>query len=144
MRKESMTDTIPFSTWAICYVATLLVFLVVDLLWLSVFAKSFYAGQLGSLMAENVRWGAAILFYSLYIVGILIFASQHALSGGSLAKAALYGGLFGFFCYATYDMTNLATLEGWPIKMVFVDIVWGTVLTATCAIGGVWLTRLVT
>lgn len=144
LRKQIMTDTIPLSTWIIAYVATLIVFLVVDLLWLGVFAKEFYAGQLGSLMAENVRWGAALLFYSLYIIGILIFAGQHGLSGGSLIKTAIYGGLFGFFCYATYDMTNLATLEGWPIRMVFVDIIWGTILTATCAVGGVWLTRLVT
>ncbi|MGJ8559710.1 MAG: DUF2177 family protein [Litorimonas sp.] len=139
-----MTQTIPLSTWLICYAATLFVFLIVDLLWLGLVAKDFYAGQLGSLMAENVRWGVAICFYALYIVGILIFASHHGLSGGSIGKAALYGAMFGFFCYATYDLTNLATLEGWPVKMVVVDIVWGTGLTATCAAGGVWITRLVT
>ena len=139
-----MTHTIPMSTWLIAYAATLFVFLVVDLLWLGLVAKDFYAGQLGSLMAENVRWGVALVFYALYIVGILIFASQHSLSGGSIGKAALYGAMFGFFCYATYDLTNLATLEGWPVKMVAVDIVWGTVLTATCAAGGVWITRLIT
>lgn len=139
-----MTDTIPLSTWLICYVATLFVFLVIDLLWLGLFAKDFYAGQLGSLMAENVRWGVAIVFYALYIIGILFFASTHGLSGGSIGKAALYGAMFGFFCYATYDLTNLATLEDWPTKMVFVDIIWGTALTAACAAGGVWITKLVT
>lgn len=142
-RKQTMTDTIPMTTWIIAYFATLFVFFAIDMLWLGLVAKDFYAGQLGSLMAENVRWGVAILFYALYILGILIFASHHGLSGGSLGKAALYGALFGFFCYATYDMTNLATLQGWPVKMVIVDIVWGTVLTALCALGGVWLTRLV-
>lgn len=137
-----MTD-ITLSTWVICYIATLLVFFAIDIAWLGLVAKDFYAGQLGSLMAENVRWGVALLFYASYIVGILIFASHHGLTDGNLLKTALYGGLFGFFCYATYDMTNLATLEGWPVKMVIVDIVWGTVLTASCAVGGVWLTRLV-
>lgn len=143
-RIYGMTETIPLSTWLICYVATLFVFFAIDMVWLGVVAKPFYAGQLGSLMAENIRWGVAVGFYALYIVGILIFASHHGLSGGSLGRAALYGALFGFFCYATYDLTNLATLEGWPIKMVLVDIVWGTVLTASCAVGGVWITRLIT
>lgn len=136
-----MDSAISPSTWIIAYFATLAVFLVVDLLWLGVFAKNFYANQLGDLMTENVRWGGAILFYTAYIAGILIFASVHGLSGGSLFKVAIYGALFGFFCYATYDMTNLATLKGWPVKMVVVDIIWGTVLTAICAIGGVWITR---
>jgi len=139
-----MTQTISLSTWLIAYAATFFVFIVVDLAWLGLVAKDFYAGQLGSLMAKNVRWGVAAAFYAVYIIGILIFASHHGLSGGSIGKAAIYGALFGFFCYATYDLTNLATLEGWPTKMVIVDIIWGTVLTATCAAGGVWLTRLVT
>ena len=137
-----MSD-ITLSTWVICYVATLLVFFAIDIAWLGLVAKDFYAGQLGSLMAEKVRWGVALAFYASYIVGILIFASHHGLADGNLLKTPVYGGLFGFFCYATYDMTNLATLEGWPVKMVVVDILWGTVLTASCAVGGVWLTRLV-
>ena len=137
-----MSDIALF-TWVICYIATLLIFFAIDIAWLGLVAKDFYGNQLGSLMAENVRWGVATLFYASYIVGILIFASHYGLAGESLAKTALYGALFGFFCYATYDMTNLATLEGWPVKMVVVDIIWGTVLTASCAVGGVWLTRMV-
>lgn len=142
---QIMFDTISLTTWIICYIATLLVFFAIDMAWLGFVAKDFYAGQLGDLMADNVKWAVAVGFYALYILGILIFASHHGLgSEGSIAKAALFGGLFGFFCYATYDLTNLATLDGWPPKMVVVDIIWGTVLTASCAVGGVWLTRMVT
>lgn len=140
-----MTDTISLSTWIICYIATLVVFFAIDIAWLGLVAKDFYGNQLGSLMSEDVRWGVAVGFYAVYIIGILIFASSHGFRpDGSLSKAALFGALFGFFCYATYDLTNLATLEDWPVKMVVIDIIWGTVLTALCAVGGVWITRFFT
>lgn len=113
------------------------------MVWLAAIAKSFYANQLGDLMAESPRWGVAIAFYLVYIVGIVFFASRYGLADGSVIKAAAYGAAFGFFCYATYDLTNLATLKGWPAKMVAVDIVWGTFLTGSCAAIGVWGTQLI-
>ena len=144
-----MTTSLPLSTLLICYGFTVLAFFVIDMVWLAGVAKSFYAGQLGDMMRSPPNWGVAIGFYLIYIVGIVFFASRFGLSvseGGaaSIKVAALYGAAFGFFCYATYDLTNLATLKGWPPKMVVVDIIWGTILTGSCAAIGVWLTQLVT
>ncbi len=110
------------------YAATVPVFFIIDMLWLGVVAKDFYRESLKHLMRPSVNWVAVIGFYLMFIVGILIFAVVPALRRESLAGAFLYGGLFGFFTYATYDLTNLATLVDWPLKMTFVDIVWGTVL----------------
>lgn len=118
------------------YLGTAAVFLLVDLLWLGVVARGLYRRHLGHLLAEEVNWGAAIVFYLLFVVGILVFAVLPAVERGSAVRAALMGGLFGFFAYATYELTNLATLEGWPPGIVFVDIVWGTVLTAAVALAG--------
>ncbi len=141
-------STLPFSTLLICYGFTVLAFFVIDMVWLAGVAKSFYASQLGDMMRSPPKWGVAIAFYLIYIVGIVFFASRFGLAssdglGGSIKTAALYGAAFGFFCYATYDLTNLATLKGWPPKMVVVDIIWGTILTGSCAAIGVWLTQLV-
>ncbi len=106
-------------------------------------AKAFYQEDLAQFLSPNVNWSAALLFYLLYIAGILIFAVVPALEKESLGRAALLGGLFGFFTYATYDLTNLATLEDWPLKVVVVDIAWGMVLcavVATCSfLIGRWL-----
>lgn len=130
--------------YIIAYAATLIVFFIIDMAWLAGVAKDFYSQQLEGLMGRP-RWGVAILFYCMYVGGIVFFAVKPGLeSGGSLMQAALTGALFGFFCYATYDLTNLATLKGWPEKMVYVDIVWGTILTGTCALAGTWVTRLLT
>ncbi len=125
------------------YLLTIPVFFAVDLLWLGVVAKNFYQNNLAHLLSPDVNWPAAFLFYFMYIVGIILFAVKPGLDAGSLAKAALWGALFGFFTYATYDLTNLATLRDWPIKVVAVDIAWGTVLCTLVASGsyliGRWL-----
>ncbi len=113
------------------YLLTAPVFFAIDLVWLGYVARDFYQDQLGSLLSPTVNWPAAFAFYLLYIVGIMIFAVAPALEKGSLVRAVVLGGLFGFFTYATYDLTNLATLRGWPAKVVLVDIVWGVVLCAT-------------
>ena len=115
------------------YALTVPVFFAIDMLWLGYLAKGFYQQNLAEFLSPKVNWSAALLFYLLYIAGILIFAVVPALEKDSLARAALLGGLFGFFTYATYDLTNLATLEGWPLKVVVVDIAWGTVLCAVVA-----------
>lgn len=92
-------------------------------------------------MAEQVNWTAAIVFYLLFIIGIFIFAILPAVEKESFKHALIYGALFGFFTYATYDLTNLATLKDWPVKIVFIDILWGSVLTASVSVSGYYITK---
>jgi len=115
------------------YLLTIPVFFAIDLLWLGLVARDFYQKSLAHLLSPDVNWPAAFFFYGLYIVGILLFAVKPALDGQALSKAIIWGGLFGFFTYATYDLTNLATLRDWPLKVVVVDVIWGTVLCASVA-----------
>jgi len=110
------------------YLLTIPVFFAVDLLWLGVLAKNFYQNSLSHLLSPAVNWPAALLFYLMYIIGIIVFAVRPGLEEASLTRAAAWGALFGFFTYATYDLTNLATLRDWPLRVVFVDIAWGTLL----------------
>ncbi len=116
------------------YLLTAVVFFGIDLLWLGIVAKDFYRKSLSHLMSSEVNWAAAFSFYGMYIVGIIIFAVRPALEEGSLKKALVWGALFGFFTYATYDLTNLATLKNWPLKIVIVDIAWGTFLCSSVAL----------
>lgn len=97
------------------YLLTAGVFFALDMLWLGLVAKNFYQRHLGHLLSERVNWAAAIIFYLLFIVGIFIFCIVPAAEKGSLGRALLLGALFGFFTYATYDLTNLATLKQWPM-----------------------------
>lgn len=115
------------------YIIATPIFFVIDLLWLGVIARPIYKKYLGHLMAENVKWGAAIIFYLLFIAGLVIFAIVPALEKGSPWYAVMYGGLFGFFAYMTYELTNYAVLKDWPLGIVWIDIVWGTVLGALVA-----------
>jgi uncharacterized membrane protein len=110
------------------YLTALGVFFAIDLVWLGFIAKNFYAKQIGFLMKADVNWLAAILFYLLFVVGLVIFVINPALSDKSLSKALLLGGLLGLITYATYDLTNLATIKNWPIAVTIVDLIWGTVL----------------
>lgn len=112
------------------YALTVPVFFAVDIIWLGVVAKGFYRRQLGFILSDEVNWSAAVFFYLLYIAGIIIFAVRPAVTGSSLATAAYMGALFGFFTYATYDLTNLATIRDWPLTIVVVDMAWGTALCA--------------
>ena len=112
---------------------TVPVFFAIDMLWLGYLARNFYKSQLHHLLSPKVNWPAAFLFYFIYIAGILFFAVRPGLATQSLGVACLYGALFGFFTYATYDLTNLATLPNWPIKVVLVDIAWGTLLCTLVA-----------
>ena len=114
------------------YLATVPVFLAIDMLWLGVVAKGFYQEKLVNFLGP-VNWVAAISFYLIFIVGILIFAVSPALESQSLMKAVVLGTLFGFFAYATYDLTNLATLNDWPLSVTIVDMVWGAVLSGSVA-----------
>lgn len=123
------------------YLLTIPVFFAIDLLWLGVVAKNFYGQKLAHLLAPAVNWPAALLFYGIYIAGILLFAVKPALVGQSWSIAAIWGGLFGFFTYATYDLTNLATLRDWPLQVVVVDIAWGTLLCTLVATASYFLGR---
>ena len=125
------------------YMLTIPIFFVVDLLWLGVIAKNLYQKNLAHLLSPVVNWPAAIVFYLIYIAGIILFAVKPGLDEQSLSKTVIWAALFGFFTYATYDLTNLATLRDWPIKVVVIDIIWGTVLCTLVSIGsyqiGRWL-----
>lgn len=110
------------------YLIALVVFLVIDLIWLGLIAKNLYAKQLGHLMSQNVNWVAAIVFYLLFIVGLVFFVIQPAVAKDSWSYALLVGMLFGLITYATYDLTNLATLKDWPISITIIDLIWGSSL----------------
>ncbi len=115
------------------YALTVPVFFIIDLIWLGVVAKGLYQKNLNYILSPQVNWPAAILFYLLFIAGILIFAVVPALSKNSWQHAMLYGALFGFFTYMTYELTNLALLKDWPLNIVIVDIIWGVVLCTAVA-----------
>ena len=125
-----------FNKIIIVYAASLLVFLVVDFIWLGWVAQSFYHRQLGALLSERVNWTSAIAFYMIYIVGLMIFCILPALRRESLTNAIVLGGLYGFFTYATYELTNHALIRNWPAALVPVDIAWGVFLCSVVAAGG--------
>jgi uncharacterized membrane protein len=113
------------------YALTVPVFLALDAVWLGVVARGFYRGELGGLLRADVRWGAAALFYLLYAAGIVIFVVAPSLDArGGVGRAMLVGGFLGALAYGAYDLTNLATLRGFTVRMAAVDMVWGTLLTA--------------
>jgi len=124
-----MTFTRPLLVYGI----TVPIFFAIDLVWLVVVAKSFYRQHLGHLLAAEVRWGPAILFYLVFIAGLVFFAVRPALAAGSATRALGYGALFGLVTYATYDLTNHATLRDWPAIVTAVDLAWGSVLSASVA-----------
>ena len=115
------------------YLLTVPVFFIIDLIWLGVVARGFYRRHLDFILSPHVNWPAAIIFYLIYIVGIILFAVVPAIDRGSFERAIVWGGLYGFFTYATYDLTNMATIKDWPLKIVVVDILWGVVLCAVIA-----------
>ena len=117
-----------FKQTALLYLVTLAVFFAIDMVWLGVVAKTFYRKHLGYLMAPKVGWPAAVLFYLLFIAGLVVFAVRPGLAAGAPLKALLLGAFLGLVAYATYDLTNQATVKDWPLVVTVVDLVWGTVL----------------
>lgn len=117
------------------------VFFAIDLLWLGVIAPGFYRRHLGHLMRPDVVWGAAILFYLLYLAGVLVFAVLPGLQAASLARTAALGAFFGLVAYATFDLTSMALMRDFPPIVVALDLAWGTVLTGTVAAAGFGLGR---
>jgi uncharacterized membrane protein len=116
------------------YAIALPVFFAIDMVWLGLVAKNFYRSQIGTLMKPDVNWIAAIIFYFLFIFGLVIFVITPAVEKGSWTYALLFGALFGLVCYATYDLTNLAVAKDWPLLVTIVDLVWGAVLAASVSI----------
>jgi uncharacterized membrane protein len=121
------------------YIAALAVFLAVDMVWLGTMAPRFYRPTLGDIAVVGVNLPPAVLFYVLYPVGLLIFAILPALEASSMWVALIYGALFGFFTYATYDLTNHATLRNWTVALTVVDVAWGTVLAGATSVVSVFL-----
>ena len=126
------------------YGVALAVFVAADMVWLGTMAPRFYRPILGDIALSGVNLLPAIVFYALYPIGLLIFAIQPSLKSGSMSMAVIYGALFGFFTYATYDLTNQATLRNWTMQLTLVDVAWGTILGAISSFISFWLvTKLV-
>lgn len=130
--------------YIVAYIATGVSFALIDSVWLRTMYERLYKPEIGSLMYEGgFRLGPAVVFYLLYILGMMIFAVGPALQNGKCQTALLWGALLGFFCYMTYDLTNYATLKVWSTKVTVLDIIWGTVLTGSASLSGWWVTTLI-
>jgi uncharacterized membrane protein len=116
------------------FLIALPVFFAIDMVWLAVVAKNFYQQQIGFLMKPDINWMAAVIFYMLFITGLIIFVITPAMVKQSWVHALLYGALFGLVTYATYDLTNLATVKDWPFLVTVVDLFWGSVLAASVSV----------
>jgi len=115
------------------YAVSVPVFFIVDMIWLGVIAKGFYRNALEPLLTPNINWIAAVIFYLLFLVGVLIFALLPGMERRSLVYTIKMAALFGFIAYATYDLTNLATLRDWPLMLSIVDMIWGSFLSTSTA-----------
>lgn len=116
------------------FIIALPVFFIIDMIWLVLVAKKFYQEQLGFLMKPDINWLAAIVFYLLFITGLVVFVITPAMEKHSWTHALFFGALFGLVTYATYDLTNLATVKDWPVLVTIVDLIWGTVLAASISV----------
>ena len=125
----------------VTYVAVLVGFLALDAVWLGAVAKRFYSERLGYLMAPEVRWWAAALFYLLFVWGVLYFVVLPLAANGSPGRAFATGALFGLVAYGTYDLTNQAVVRDWPVVVTAIDMVWGALLTGTVSVIGLWSAR---
>jgi uncharacterized membrane protein len=128
-------------TYVIAYFATLVVFVAVDFVWLSVMADRLYRPVIGEMLAPSFRLGPAIAFYLFYAAGLTFLAVRPGLMSGSFATAALYGAVLGFTAYATYDLTNQSTLKNWSTTLTVADLIWGTFLSGLAAAAGYGITE---
>ncbi len=116
------------STFFKLYGIAFVVFFVIDLIWLGLVAKKLYQQEIGGLLKKDVNWLAAIIFYLLFIAGLVVFVVTPAINDQSLVKVMLLGAFFGLVTYATYDLTNLATMKDFTLKITLIDLTWGTSL----------------
>jgi uncharacterized membrane protein len=123
-----------FFKLALIYVITMIIFLGIDAVWLGVISKNFYRTHLGNLLRDSFNMAPAIVFYLLYIVGLMVFVIVPAVNNGSVAQAAGLGILFGLVAYATYDLSNFATLKNWPLTIVVADLFWGMFISGTVSV----------
>lgn len=123
------------------YFVAVPIFFIIDMIWLVVIAKSIYQKYMGHLMRPMPNWPVAILFYFLFVVGLIIFAVYPAVRNNSWAYALLYGAMFGFFTYITFDLTSLAVLKNFPWEIVIIDIIWGTVLSSIVSVAAFFVGR---
>ena len=121
-------------TYVTAYAAAFVAFVAADMVWLGLMVNRVYRPALGDILIPGVNLPPAIIFYLLFPVGLLIFAVLPALKSESTAMALGYGALFGFFTYATYDLSNYATLRNWTVQVTAIDMAWGTVLGAIAAL----------
>lgn len=126
--------------YLLAYAATAAAFIIADGIWLSLMVPRFYRPALGDLLIAGVNLWPALVFYAAFPIGLVIFAVVPALKAQSLLLALLYGALFGLFTYGTYDLTNAATLKGWPLSITLADMAWGTVLGGLAAVIGTAIT----
>ena len=111
------------------YIIAFFVFLIIDAVWLGIISKNLYKKELGHLMSKKPNFIAAGLFYLLFLVGLVYFVINPSIINNDLSKLFISSGLFGLITYATYDLTNLATLKDWPLKITIIDLLWGTTLS---------------
>jgi uncharacterized membrane protein len=123
----------PMKQFVVSYLATGIIFLILDAIWLSLMGPTFYRAMLGDKMLETFSLAPAVVFYLIYLAGVLVFAVYPALASGNWATAAVYGAFFGFCAYATYDLTNQATLKDWPVLLTVADLAWGTFVSGVSA-----------
>ncbi len=116
------------------YLIAIPIFLIIDMIWLGLIAKDFYSKQIGFLMKSEINWLAAAIFYILFVFALVVFVIYPSVEAGSWKDALLYGAFFGFIAYATYDLTNLATLKDWPLLVTVVDLAWGAFIGASVSI----------
>ncbi|BCH00698.1 membrane protein [Mesorhizobium sp. 131-2-5] len=127
--------------YAVAYTTTLIAFLAIDAVWLTTMSQRLYRRYVGDILVDVFNPVPAAAFYLIYVVGLIIFATSPAFSSGKWTTAALNGALYGFLTYATYDLTNQATIRGWPTIITVADICWGSLLSAVAATVGFLVTR---
>lgn len=128
-------------TYVVAYLATLIVFVAIDFIWLGSMADRLYRPTLGDMLAAEFRLLPAIVFYLIFAGGLTFFALRPGLEAGSISTAVLYGAVLGFTAYATYDLTNQSTLKNWSTTLTIVDLIWGTLLSAVASGAGYWITQ---
>ncbi|PKL36364.1 DUF2177 domain-containing protein [Candidatus Peregrinibacteria bacterium HGW-Peregrinibacteria-1] len=134
----------PISKLIISYLLTATVFFAIDMVWLGLIAKKIYNKYLSGFLSPQVNWPPAIVFYLIFIAGIMVFAIHPAITKNSPLTAITLGAFLGVLTYATYDLTNMATLKNWPIQVVLIDIAWGAILTASVSLAGYYIIKMIT